>query len=569
MKKKVFQSKIGVALTTVLVLVVVGAVYVNFTLQSIVGNLTDAAKPDQRMLYLKGLIADLSEAERNVKSYGLTKEVFYLDDYNASIDAVHNSLRLLYASALEDNAYTVRIKQVDRLINRKFNVLDELLVVENEQTVEEVIEKMQQTVDELETEPVLRQIETNEAEKRGFFKRLFGNRKDKKEDKSTSELSNKEQQKQWEDYAEKYKSVEQELTELQQKENANAQRLRNQELSLIQQDKAIMRELAAIFDELEVEEQAAMVRQVNNAEQNGKITGALIALFCILSCVLLAIAGYTIYNYYTKNERHKAALKMANRQMESKNKDILDSINYAKRIQTTILPQQKKLDEYLKQRFVIYKPKDIVAGDFYWIMEVDGYTFIAVADCTGHGVPGAMVSITCSAALNRSIKEFGLRKPARILDKARELVIEAFEQDNFEVYDGMDIALCRIDKKVGRVQFAGANNPLYVVNNGKLKELKGDKQPVAKYHKIKPFGNQEHLITPGDKFYLFSDGLPDQFGGPKGKKYMYGRFKKLLESIWEHSIEEQGQVIENSLISWQGNYEQIDDICVIGFEIKA
>jgi len=251
-----------------------------------------------------------------------------------------------------------------------------------------------------------------------------------------------------------------------------------------------------------------------------------------------------------------------------KNKHITDSINYAKRIQDAILPPAGTVKSLFRDAFVFYKPKDIVSGDFYWMIEKQGKLFFAVVDCTGHGVPGAFVSIIGYNGLNRALNEFGLTKPSEILDKLNQLVEETFRQNyQAQISDGMDIALCSYDRKTGQLEFSGANNPLYVVSNGVLTEIKGDKQPIGAFEHRKKFKNNLVTLKKDDSIYIFSDGYADQFGGPSKKKFKYNQFKSMLVSLNGKSMQEQGEVLNSRMISWMGNLEQVDDICVIGMKI--
>ena len=209
-----------------------------------------------------------------------------------------------------------------------------------------------------------------------------------------------------------------------------------------------------------------------------------------------------------------------------KSKEVTDSIKYAKRIQSAILPSSKTIKEYLPNSFIFYKPKDIVAGDFYWLESKNDTVLFAVADCTGHGVPGAMVSVICNNGLNRSVREYGLINPSDILNKTREIVISEFEKSDEDVRDGMDIALCSIKYKVESkksqttaiLQYAGANNPLWIVRDHELIDIRPDKQPIGKHFKNSSFTPHSIELKKGDTIYIFSDGYADQFGGPKGKK---------------------------------------------------
>ncbi|NQY08813.1 MAG: SpoIIE family protein phosphatase [Flavobacteriales bacterium] len=265
--------------------------------------------------------------------------------------------------------------------------------------------------------------------------------------------------------------------------------------------------------------------------------------------------------YKLKNEqieKQKALVEKAHR-------EITDSIAYAKRIQSAILPPNRIVKDYLNNSFVLYKPKDVVAGDFYWMHKSNNKVLFAAADCTGHGVPGALVSVVCNNALNRSVREYSLTDPAKILDKTREIVIEEFDKSDEEVKDGMDIALCSIDGFT--LSYAGANNPLWIVINGEVLETKADKQPIGKYATNQPFTSHQFDLQKGDTIYLFSDGYPDQFGGPKGKKYKSRNFKSFLISIQNESMDKQHDLLLKEFESWKGNLEQIDDVCVIGVRV--
>jgi serine phosphatase RsbU (regulator of sigma subunit) len=258
-------------------------------------------------------------------------------------------------------------------------------------------------------------------------------------------------------------------------------------------------------------------------------------------------------------------LAVKHEQLEETHKEITDSIAYAKRIQSAILPPIKLVKEYLKDSFILYKPKDVVAGDFYWMENISDKILFAAADCTGHGVPGAMVSVLCNGALNRAVREFNLEIPGEILDKAREIVIEEFEKSEEEVKDGMDIALCSLEKNV--LQYAGAHNPLWLIRNGEIVETKADKQPIGKFDKTIPYTTHNFNLEKGDSIYIFSDGFVDQFGGEKGKKFKAKAFRELLLSIQSENMDQQKRLIDNAFEKWRGKIEQIDDVCVIGVRV--
>ena len=287
-----------------------------------------------------------------------------------------------------------------------------------------------------------------------------------------------------------------------------------------------------------------------------------------LILLLVIIFSIVVFNRLKISNKQKATIEQQKLVVEIKNREITDSINYAKRIQSAILPSIDKIKESLPNSFVFYKPKDIVAGDFYWYKKVNNKIFIAVADCTGHGVPGAMVSVVCNNALNRAVNDFWLLDPAKILDKTAELVIEAFRENKHEdVKDGMDISLCSFDIENNKLEYAGAINSMFYITENKLKEIKGDKQPIGQFTDIKPFTLHKFNLNKGDKIYLFSDGYADQFGGSKGKKFMYKRFRELILGVSAKEFSKQKPALESEFNTWKEDLEQVDDVCVIGIEV--
>lgn len=288
---------------------------------------------------------------------------------------------------------------------------------------------------------------------------------------------------------------------------------------------------------------------------------------------LLLVFGLFMYNRFVITRRQKKTIEEQKNEVaaqkeiiEESHQEITASIAYAKRIQSAILPPDDMVSEALPHSFILYRPKDVVAGDFYWLDQLAGKTYFAAADCTGHGVPGAMVSVICNSALNRALREFECREPAKILDKARELVIAEFEKSEEEVKDGMDIALCSIEGKT--LEYAGANNPLWIIRKGELIEVKADKQPIGKFEKATPYKTHHIELQAGDTIYIFSDGYPDQFGGPKGKKLKSKNFKEILLNIQNLSMEEQKNKLEEAFDQWKGDLDQIDDVCVIGVRLR-
>lgn len=270
-------------------------------------------------------------------------------------------------------------------------------------------------------------------------------------------------------------------------------------------------------------------------------------------------------------------LRKAYQIIELKNTEILQSIDYAKRIQKTILPNNKALAASFSNHLVFYRPKDIVAGDFYWLHKKEHKIYFAVCDCTGHGVPGAFVSLICHQALNTAISNFNVTSPAEILDRVNQLVIEAFSVNTSEqINDGMDVSLLMFDVKNHSLEWAGANNPLWIVDKtfspAQLIEIKGNKQPIGKFDFTKPFTNHKIPLNNNYNYYIFSDGFSDQFGGENikagGKKFSQKRFRELLLSLSAISVKNQELHFEKAFSNWKSDMEQIDDVLVAGISFE-
>ncbi|MES2514876.1 MAG: SpoIIE family protein phosphatase [Bacteroidota bacterium] len=254
-------------------------------------------------------------------------------------------------------------------------------------------------------------------------------------------------------------------------------------------------------------------------------------------------------------------------ELRSQTLELRDSISYAKRIQKAILRHPASIKEILPDSFFLYKPKDIVAGDFYLAEQLEDKIILAAADCTGHGVPGAIISVVCGNALKRAMRKVGLADAALILEKTRDYVIETFEGSDEDIKDGMDIALCILDPKTHILNYAGANISLHYTHQQQLTEIKSNKQPVGK-HVIKlPFTNHSVQLQKGDAIYLFTDGMPDQFGGSKGKKFKYKQLRELIQSSQNQSMQQQGHFIDQTFEEWKGNLMQVDDVCIIGIRL--
>jgi serine phosphatase RsbU (regulator of sigma subunit)/HAMP domain-containing protein len=269
--------------------------------------------------------------------------------------------------------------------------------------------------------------------------------------------------------------------------------------------------------------------------------------------------------------RQKHEIEMQAQKIEVLYNHVTDSIKYAKRIQEAILPPEYLMKKLLPQSFVFYKPKDIVSGDFYWIEQLDSKILFAAVDCTGHGVPGAFMSIVGHNLLKRTIARVERIQPSKILDELSRGVSETLHQNYTDVSakDGMDMSICALDTAKKELEFAGAFNPLYLIRDGQLQEIKGNKFPVGIFlgREGKNFTNHKIGLQKGDMLYIFSDGYADQFGGPKGKKFMQNKFRDLLLKIHEKSMEQQKTILDSTLEAWKGDEEQVDDILVMGIKI--
>ena len=269
--------------------------------------------------------------------------------------------------------------------------------------------------------------------------------------------------------------------------------------------------------------------------------------------------------------RQKEEIEHQSETLEELYKDITASIRYAKRLQDSILPQDRYIKKILPNSFVLFKPKDIVSGDFYWIQESGDEVVFSAVDCTGHGVPGAFMSLIGANALTRIVSENKVTKPSVVLDELNRLSSEALNKSEAgnEVRDGMDAALCTLNKKTNILQYAGANNPLYLIRNNEVIQIKADKFAIAGFvPDTKNYTNHELQLEKGDVIYLFSDGYADQFGGEKGKKFMYKKFRNLLLDVKDKTPIEQKSILNSTLENWRGIHEQVDDILVIGVQIK-
>jgi sigma-B regulation protein RsbU (phosphoserine phosphatase) len=302
----------------------------------------------------------------------------------------------------------------------------------------------------------------------------------------------------------------------------------------------------------------------------GLLTGSVM----VFSIILIQ----TRFNLTKKEIIARLSLQQSNlklneqkRIIESKNENITASLTYAKKIQDAILPSLTEINKHLPGSFVYYRPRDIVSGDFYWYKHIDGISYLAAVDCTGHGVPGAFMSMIGNTILNKLIPKYN--KPAQILGKMREEVILTLEKSGETAQkDGMDIAFCAIDHAKNEVQYAGAFNPFLLVRDRQLTEIKADRMPIGFYYfgdRPNSFSNHTMELREGDAIYLFSDGFQDQFGGQRYRKYSSRKFKLLLQSLYNKPSEVQHDALHAEFNRWKGTEEQLDDVLVVGVKYKS
>ncbi len=356
----------------------------------------------------------------------------------------------------------------------------------------------------------------------------------------------------------------------------------------VEKDKIIAEQELAYQHEKSAKEQEELKNEIHEKEKWYLYLGiGLVTLFGVFMYRRFKVSQNQrriIEKQKVEVESQKSKIEVQHRQLEEVHHEISDSINYAEKLQMAILPDREDLIQNLGKGFVLFMPKDVVSGDFYWTVKKNNSVFVASADCTGHGVPGAMVSVVCSNALNRAVNEMKLTQPSEILNKTRDLVIETFARSGQDVKDGMDIALCSITND--QLTFSGANNPLWLVRSSDevtadirekfsctdeggytLIEVKGDRQPVGLYYQMEPFTSDEMSLIKGDSLYIFTDGYADQFGGEFGKKMKYKQFKHHILNIQHLPMDEQKAALQEIFVAWKADYDQIDDVCVIGINI--
>ncbi len=293
--------------------------------------------------------------------------------------------------------------------------------------------------------------------------------------------------------------------------------------------------------------------------------------------VIVVLFSVLVFMSLQKNKKAHKIISLQKKEVErqkhlveEKHREITDSINYAERIQRSFLATKEQLDENLKEYFVLFQPKDVVSGDFYWSHQLPNGRFILVtADSTGHGVPGSIMSLLNTSSLERAV-ELGITEPAEILNHTRKTIIERLKKDGSLKggKDGMDCSLISFNKDKSKVVYSAANNPIWIIRNNEIIELPADKIPVGKHDRdTVSFTQHEINLQKGDMIYTLTDGFPDQFGGPKGKKFMYKKLKEVLLDISGFPLHEQNDFLKNSLKDWMGDTEQVDDITLIGIRV--
>ncbi len=306
--------------------------------------------------------------------------------------------------------------------------------------------------------------------------------------------------------------------------------------------------------------------EILRQEKDQEVKDAQLAYLGIAIFAIGVIALMLLLFYQRQNKTNKQLIKM-NETIAEQRDEITASIEYAKKIQKAILPSNELLKMCLPFSYVFYRPRDIVSGDFYWVHSIGEKVLVACADSTGHGVPGAIVSMIGNNGLDTCVNEYGLSKPSQILDALNKYVEETFDKSADAVNDGMDIALCLIDFEKNELEYSGANIPLYMVKGNELLVTKADKQPIGRYDYRQPFTNHIINLDGVDNIYMCSDGIQDQFGGAKGKKFKIRRLRRLLVELSQQDITRQKGMLKETFLDWKEDQEQVDDVCFIGIHV--
>ncbi|MFY9308188.1 MAG: tetratricopeptide repeat protein [Bacteroidia bacterium] len=339
--------------------------------------------------------------------------------------------------------------------------------------------------------------------------------------------------------------------------------------------KLVQNEMNYEFDKKEAAAKAEQEKKDVEMQAGAKRQNFIIILVSSLLLVVFLFALFIFRSLrITRRQKHRIEISSSETQkqkkiIEEKNRSITDSIKYAKRIQQALLREEEHVSMHLPEHFILFLPKDIVSGDFYWGTEKGEYWYFVAADCTGHGVPGAIMSMLGIAFLNDIILSEVLLTPAEILDRLRERVIKELRQtdETIENKDGMDISLCRLNLKTKELQWAGANNALYLIRNGNQEKIKADKQPIGYHPESKPFTNHEFKLCEGDSIYIYTDGYADQFGGPQEKKLGFKKMENLFIIHNHRPMKEQKATFNKRFMEWKGQQEQTDDVCIFGVRV--
>jgi len=318
---------------------------------------------------------------------------------------------------------------------------------------------------------------------------------------------------------------------------------------------------------------AAMVTAQGQLLRDSPVISYTIAVFIIAALIYLAVLQFWVL---VRTRKHLSELKGAYREIELqrselqlRNKDLTDSLNYAQRIQAALLPADHHIRRIFPDHFIYYRPKHIVSGDFYWFNERDDKYFIAAADCTGHGVPGALMSMIGLELIQKIINEMKVDDTDQVLLTMNHELESAFfkeESGKAMIKDGIEMGICIIDRKTKVMEFSGAFLPVYIVRDDRLIEIKGDKKNVVQSFAMVSFNRSTFTLQEGDMLYLFSDGYADQFGGPENKKFMYRRLRHILLTISKYPLADQQRILDETIESWMEGHDQIDDMMILGIK---
>jgi serine phosphatase RsbU (regulator of sigma subunit)/tetratricopeptide (TPR) repeat protein len=315
----------------------------------------------------------------------------------------------------------------------------------------------------------------------------------------------------------------------------------------------------AIQDQIDAEKEAQIQQQ------------KMLLIAAGIGLILVAFLAFFIFRGSQQKQKANDIISEQKKIVEEKNREITDSIHYAKNIQQAMLPAPELIQGLFSEHFVFFRPRDIVSGDFFWVGQRNGNKYFAVADCTGHGVPGGFMSMLGITLLNEILDEKNITSPEKMLNELRTLVIQSLNKERKAgtqfTRDGMDVALCCIDASRNKLLFSGANNGLYIHRGSELHELEPDKQPVGAYEHEASFTLKEFSLAPGDTIVAYSDGYPDQFGGPKGKKLMYRQFRQIIINSIQIDNQRRVNYLADEFDRWKAGHEQIDDVCVFGIKI--